>query len=644
MAAPTPSAPQVVSVTATVPLTGNAALCLGFYELQAGEVNGRPVWRHASGRDRFLAFGSAGGLSLTGGWRVQQASELGSTTGLLFLVTDRAVLYPSDPIGPGRWRRWDGTTWQMESSLACIEATLPPVPMVVELTCDDGAAAGRLARAAAIGFYLLDAGREVNGRPVWRHAAGRDKWLAFDSKVLLWKVQSEAALGSDKTFMHQSVAAMLYPSDAGSGSWSWYDGNAWKAEPSLTCVEATLPPVPRVVELTGNDDALASRAECLGFYQLEARRVANGRPVWRHAAGRDRWLAFDSKERLWKVQHEAMLGSNKSFMHQAESTLYPSDPTRGGWYMRIGNLREAEPSLTCVEATLPPVPRVLSLTGDGLTGLPAQSTGLYQLEAGREFNGRPVWRHAAGLPRVIAFDPKERKWKVQSEATLGSDTCLMKQSVATLYPSVTAQGIPPAFSSWKWREGNSLDAWKAEPSIACVELQTVDAPEHRPQPPLPTELTGLLSSVRLVRARRWAEAKTLLSDFQPLVDAAAAVSDGVGTSGVGVWCGTGQSSLSALKQVLRSCCEEVAEKAKVLREKQQLVSVAASPVMTSVDSRGDDSAARLQNVVSDRDAARRAYADAISSHLPKVTSARTLSELRDCAAKATAGLHPSCRS
>ena len=534
MAAGAPrSPPQVVSVTGDG-LTGNTALCVGFYKLEAGrQVNDRPVWRHASGRDRYMAFGPNGG-----GWRVQQAAELGSTKGILFLVDDCAVPwarqhYPSDIIGLGRWRRWDGTTWHLESS--------------------------------------------------------------------------------------------------------------------LTCVEATLPPVPRVVELTGDDDAAAQQSECLGFYQLETGREVNGRPVWRHASGRDRFLAFCSAGGPggWCVQNEAVLGSDRVYLQQSrpselQPTLYPCDASEIRWTPWLGAPGTAlknEPSLMCVEATLPPVPKVIELTGDGITGIPALCLGFYKLEEGREVNGRPVWRHAEGRDRFLAFDSMNTKWKVQSEAVLGSDKCLAHRgNKATLYPCGAAV-LPEC--SWKVFDGA---VWKREPSLVGVELRIFDSIKHEQDKALhiqneaaaKIELTGLLSSVRIVRTRRWAEASSLLSDFKPLTDAVTSVPDAAGLSGVGFWCGTGQNSLLALKQILRSCREEVASKAKVLRKKQQLVSVAASPATTSVASLGDDGEARLKNAVADRDKARCAYADAISSHLPKVKIARTLDELRNRAATATA--------
>ena len=72
---------------------------------------------------------------------------------------------------------------------------------------------------------------------------------------------------------------------------------------------------------------------------------------------------------------------------------------------------------------MPPVPVVLSLTGNGLTGHAATGLGFYKLEAGREVNGRPVWRHAAGVDRFLAFDSESRKWKVQLEEDYMKTTC-----------------------------------------------------------------------------------------------------------------------------------------------------------------------------------------------------------------------------
>ena len=49
------SAPEVLCLEGDG-LTGNAKACLGFYRLEVGrKVNKRPVWRHASGEDRYIA-------------------------------------------------------------------------------------------------------------------------------------------------------------------------------------------------------------------------------------------------------------------------------------------------------------------------------------------------------------------------------------------------------------------------------------------------------------------------------------------------------------------------------------------------------------------------------------------------------------
>ena len=53
------------------------------------------------------------------------------------------------------------------------------------------------------------------------------------------------------------------------------------------------------------DDSNAEWADSLGVYKLVDGLAIRGRPVWRHAAGRDRWLAFAPHG--WMVQNERSL-------------------------------------------------------------------------------------------------------------------------------------------------------------------------------------------------------------------------------------------------------------------------------------------------------------------------------------------------
>ena len=74
------------------------------------------------------------------------------------------------------------------------------------------------------------------------------------------------------------------------------------ATPPLTSKAA-----PAVIRIEGDVLKGTVRTNCLGFYQLEAGREVNGRPVWRHAAGSDLYITFDTEFRNWKVQPEEQI-------------------------------------------------------------------------------------------------------------------------------------------------------------------------------------------------------------------------------------------------------------------------------------------------------------------------------------------------
>ena len=136
----------------------------------------------------------------------------------------------------------------------------------------------------ALGFYQLEAGREVNNRPVWKHASGRDWFLAWDRAR--WAVQPEEHIGAADGWISTTMVfwSSRFPSDR--DGWKWWDSTRWHDEPSLKCSEATLPPTPPVLHLKGDGlPHTAKGKEALGFYKLEAGRKVNNRPVWKHASG-----------------------------------------------------------------------------------------------------------------------------------------------------------------------------------------------------------------------------------------------------------------------------------------------------------------------------------------------------------------------
>ena len=75
------------------------------------------------------------------------------------------------------------------------------------LTADNHAVA---TLAGFVGYYTLEEGREVNGAPVWRHAAGLDRYLC-KSAVGKWMLQRKADLGNGLGYM-LSKCIQLYPS------------------------------------------------------------------------------------------------------------------------------------------------------------------------------------------------------------------------------------------------------------------------------------------------------------------------------------------------------------------------------------------------------------------------------------------------
>ena len=138
---------------------------------------------------------------------------------------------------------------------------LPP-----SVLCIEGSLKGT-AYADLLGFYKLEPGRKVNGRPVWRHTLDAKTFIAFSSDQS-WVVQSDKDLGSEDCFMY-SASPSFFPCDADAGVWSWSrDGKTTDADATIKCVEAELPSPPPVLLLEGNGLGLSARD--LGGVDLKA--------------------------------------------------------------------------------------------------------------------------------------------------------------------------------------------------------------------------------------------------------------------------------------------------------------------------------------------------------------------------------------
>ena len=105
-----------------------ARACLGLYKLVPGrQEGGRPVWRHASESERWLAFAA-------GSWCVQPAEGLGTRAGWLAL-DDAACATPALSRGhaweAGRGEEGGDTLeWAGAASIECVEPGAPSVAKV----------------------------------------------------------------------------------------------------------------------------------------------------------------------------------------------------------------------------------------------------------------------------------------------------------------------------------------------------------------------------------------------------------------------------------------------------------------------------------------------------------------------------------
>ena len=129
----------------------------------------------------------------------------------------------------------------------------PPRFMRIEMRAGALPAALEATIGDSLGLYKLVDGLRLRGRPVWRHAAARDRWLAYGPRG--WLVQTERSL---ERLQHSApewaaklsdaaVDAFLLLPDAEAGvglpphaprsglPWQAWDGAGWVAAPRLTC-------------------------------------------------------------------------------------------------------------------------------------------------------------------------------------------------------------------------------------------------------------------------------------------------------------------------------------------------------------------------------------------------------------------------
>ena len=143
-----------------------------------------------------------------------------------------------------------------------------------------------------LGTYLLKPqSYNVHGKPLWKHET-EDRWIAWAS-FGKWAVQDREDLGGYQYCLSQDTPASLpHQSTAVWGEW---DNTAIKWQEALSC--KCFGDVPTSLSLCGE---LEHKTECLGTYLLGPQRIANGKPVWKHATA-DKWIAVGS-DGNWFVQ------------------------------------------------------------------------------------------------------------------------------------------------------------------------------------------------------------------------------------------------------------------------------------------------------------------------------------------------------
>jgi hypothetical protein len=90
------------------------------------------------------------------------------------------------------------------------------------------------------------------------------------------------------------------------------DGKGWQEAPSCKCVGD----VPTSLSLCGE---LEHKTECLGTYLLAPQRIANGKPVWKHAT-EDKWIAVGSDGNWFVQEGKGVDVEDAGFMRLEDTT------------------------------------------------------------------------------------------------------------------------------------------------------------------------------------------------------------------------------------------------------------------------------------------------------------------------------------
>jgi len=193
--------------------------CLGCYTIVKGwEAHGRPVWRHESGN---LCVAVTADML----WSVQEERNVGHDNRACFLkLADSCAVYPHR--SKARWTEVGTGSSPEAPGLMC--AADPP-PAAISLFGEDGPVVG----CTWLGVYTLVAGRQVRGRPVWKHVDS-NRYIARLSDGT-WVVQEERHVGVEACGKaHLNDRSVLFPSQS-KVTWQTFESNKWIEARWLKC-------------------------------------------------------------------------------------------------------------------------------------------------------------------------------------------------------------------------------------------------------------------------------------------------------------------------------------------------------------------------------------------------------------------------
>jgi len=221
---------------------------------------------------------------------VQEGVDVGVNNANLMKLEDATASLPHQSTAV--WEEYDGTAKQWVKAPTCKCFQNAPTSMSL---CGD-----LEVKTECLGTYFLAPQRTAHGKPVWKHAT-EDRWIAWASDGK-WKVQPGVHVGGVNALgfmkLEDTTASLPHQSTA---VWEVYDGKAkqWVKAPTCKCFRD----VPTSMSLCGE---LKVKTECLGTYFLAPQRIANGKPVWKHAT-EDRWIAWASDGK-WMGPGEGEVG------------------------------------------------------------------------------------------------------------------------------------------------------------------------------------------------------------------------------------------------------------------------------------------------------------------------------------------------